>query len=68
MVKYTIEESDITTFRHHLNGPKYLDLLVDIYQELRNKYKHGGDEPVSWEEPYGLVLDILRENGIDLYE
>jgi len=67
MVKYTIEESDIDTFRHHLNGPKYHATLVDIYQTLRNKSKHGGDEFVSWDEPYELVLDILNEDGIELY-
>ena len=35
--------------------------------ELRSKVKYT-DETGSWEEAYTMVLEILNEDGIDLYE
>jgi len=62
-----IEKDDIYTFLLHQNGPKYFNVLEEIYRTLREKVKYT-DEAGSWEEAYQLVIDLLNDANIDLYE
>ena len=62
-----IEEEDLYLFKLHFNGPKFFNILEEIYRILRSKVKHT-NEIGSWEEAYKVISDALNESNIDLYD
>ena len=66
-MKYKLETEDKAEFNIHYKGPEMHGALYEIVCLLRNKVKHT-DERGSWDKAYELVLDILEESDINVYE
>ena len=66
-MKYKIETDDKTEFNIHYKGPEFHSALYEIVCELRNKVKYT-DERGSWDKAYEMVLEILSQKNLDVYE
>jgi hypothetical protein len=73
MPKYTLSfklPEEQTEFRVACNGEKYLCALTEIDSWLREIVKYGSedDQVLSAELVRDRLYEILREQGIELYE
>lgn len=66
-MKYKLETEDKVEYNLHYQGPEFHSALYKIVCELRNKIKYT-EERGSWDKAYELVLDILNESDINVYE
>ena len=66
-MRYKLETNDKAEFNIHYKGPEFHSALYEIVCELRNKVKYT-DERGSWDKAYEMVLDILNQRNLDVYE
>lgn len=67
-MKYKIESNDKEEFYYYLKGPEFHSVLEEIVRQFRSRSKHCENSPVSWDDPYELLLDILTERNVDIYD
>ena len=67
-MKYKIESTDKDEFNYYLKGPEFHSVLEEIVRQFRSKSKYCERSPASWDDPYELLLDILNERNVDVYD
>ncbi len=67
IMKYKIESNDKNEFYYYLKGPEFHSVLEEIVRQFRSKARYCEDSPPSWDDPYELLLDILNERNVDIY-
>jgi hypothetical protein len=51
-------------FESATNGQKYRYLLIELWNEFREKDKYAEKQETTWEEARELLMDTFTENNI----